>query len=264
MDTITGEYLRSKKAVIAPELEYFAYNNKSFLRALSPLTKFLLLLVFLFLNLFLKAPLYWFYCGMVLLIVYFSNIPFKLIKKPVIIASFTGLFVFVAKLHYLKIGVPVRLIIDFYPDSFSKASLSGLRILNGVILMMAFIAITPIRDFLSLLYILKIPHVFIEIFLIIFKFVFLLNDDGIKVKNAQAVRLGYKGFFRSLESFGNLIGIILIRGVNRGSKMSEALYVRGYKGKLFYPNEINKPKGMEYLILLFFVVLLLAGMFLNV
>jgi len=251
--------------VIAPELEYFAYNNKSFFRSISPLTKFLLFIIYLFLNLFLQAPFYWLYCGVVLLIVYFSNIPFRLIKKPVIIASFTGFFVFVAKLHYLKNGVPIKFIIDFYPDSFSIAALSGLRIINGVTLMMAFIAITPIRDFLSLLYKLKVPEVFIEIFLIIFKYLFLLNDEGMKVRNAQTVRLGYKGFIRSLESFGNLIGIILIRGVNRGSKMSEALYVRGYKGKLFYPNEIDNPQGMEYLILLFFgVIPLLAGMFLNV
>jgi cobalt/nickel transport system permease protein len=251
--------------VIASELEYFAYNNKSFLRALSPLTKFFLLLIYLFLNLFLKATFYWFYCGMVLLIVYFSNIPFKLIKNTVAVATFTGFFVFVAKLHYLKNGAPIKFLIDFYPDSFLIASMYGFRIINGVILMLVFVAITPIRDFLTLLHKLKVPEVFIEIFLIIFKYIFLLYDEGLRVKNAKTVRLGYKGFKRSLESFGNLIGIMLIRGLNKGTKISTALYVRGYNGRLFYPSEIAKPKNFEYVILLFFgIIPLLAGIFLNV
>lgn len=250
--------------IIAPEFEYLAFNNKSFIRNLSPFTKFSMFVIYLSLNLFLKLPYYGIFCIFVFLVLLISKVSLKHILKPLLLSIFTGFLIFIAKLHFLKNGVPFKFIIDFYPASFSLAVTGGLRIVLGVVLMMVFIGTTPLNDFLTLMTKLKVPDIFVEIFLIIYKFIFILNDESQRMKNAQMVRLGYKNFRNSLESFGNLIGMIVIRGFNKGSKMSEALYVRGYNGRLFYPSSIVKPKAFEYLIILFMGILPLIFGVINV
>jgi cobalt/nickel transport system permease protein len=168
-------------------------------------------------------------------------------------------------MHFLKRGSPINFLIDFYPESFGNALISGLRVVNGVVLVIIFISTTTIKEVLSVLKRLKIPDIFIEVFLIMFKYIFILNDEGLKIKNAQTVRLGYCGFRRSLESLGNLIGMIMLRGINKGSAMSEALYVRGYRGRFFYPGEISKPKFYEYFIIFFLgIIPLLLGIYFHV
>lgn len=237
--------------IIAPELEYIAYNNRSIIRRLSPFTKFFILLLYLFLNIFITNFLYFIFIGIVFLLLLLSRIQVKYLLKPVGVAILTAIIVFVAKMHFLKKGIPVNLIIDFYPESFQDSMISSLKIVVGMVLIVIFICTTSIKEMLSVLKKLKLPDILIEIFLVIFKYIFILNDEGIRMKNAQTVRLGYTGFRRSLESFGNLIGMIMLRSVNKGFAMSEALYVRGYNGRLFYSTEIQNPKLYEYIIMLF-------------
>lgn len=251
MATIIEDYLRSIRVIIAPELEYIAYSNKSVLGRLSPFTKFILLLLYLFLNIFITNYLYFIFAGGVFFLLLLSKVQVKYFYKPLFIAFFTSIVVFVAKMHFLKKGIPVSFIIDFYPESFLNAIISSLKIVFGIVLIVIFISTTPIKEMLSVLKKLKVPDILIEIFLVVFKYIFILNDEGIRMKNAQTVRLGYCSFRRSLESFGNLIGMIMLRSINKGFAMSEALYVRGYKGRLFYPAEIPTPKLYEYIIILF-------------
>lgn len=252
--------------IIAPELEYIAYNNKSLLRGLSPLTKFFLTMLYLFLNLFLKG--YFFICFFfyVIFLLLISRVEWKYVSKPLFLASGTSIVLFIAKLHFLKKGAPFFVfILDFYPESFFDAMTTSLRIVSGVLLIIIFIGTTTIKEFLSVLRKLKVPMIFVEIFLIIFKYIFILNDEGLKMKNAQTVRLGYSGFRRALESLGTLFGMIVLRGLNKGTSMSEALFVRGYNGQLFYPIDVPGPKVSEYFVMLIFgLIPLLVSLFIYV
>lgn len=252
--------------IIAPELEYIAYNNKSLLRGLSPFTKFLLTIIYLSLNLFLKGHHFIFFFFYTLLLLLISRIEFKYLSKPLFMASLTSLILFIAKLHFLKKGKPfIFFMLDFYPESFFDALTASLRIVSGVLLIIIFMSTTTIKEFLSLLRSFKVPIIFIEIFLIIFKYIFILNDEGVRIKNAQTVRLGYSGFRRKLESLGILFGMIVLRGLNKGSSMSEALMVRGYNGRLFYPGNFPLPKIYEYLIILIFGLFpVLVSLFIHV
>ncbi|MCX7770393.1 MAG: cobalt ECF transporter T component CbiQ [Proteobacteria bacterium] len=248
--------------IFAPEFEHIALSNNSFLRKLSPYTKVFLTFVYLILNLLITSHFYFIFIIFVFLMYFISNIPFRYTKRPIFIALITSIVISLAKLHFLKKGNPIILIIDFYPESLFLAIIIGLKIFTGVLLIIIFISTTTIQEMMSVFKKIKAPDTFIDIFMIIFKYIFVLNDESVRMRNAQMVRLGYNGFRRSLESFGNLIGMVILRGISRCNNMSDALFLRGYKGKFFYPSDITKPKFYEYMLLLFLGILpLLLGLY---
>lgn len=246
--------------VLSPELEYLAYTNDSILRKVNPVTKLLILVCMLLVNLKITTVFQVIFLFVVMGLFFVSKINFYAVKRPIIAAFFVGIVLFIAKLHLFKIGAPSHFIIDFYPDAFSIALNAGLKVVCGVAVILIFVSTTPLSEILSALSILKVPKTLIEIFLVIYKYIFIINDEGIRAKNAQMVRLGYRNFRCSLESFGNLAGIIITRGASKGSSMVDALLVRGYKGDFFFPPSVNRLFLLDYLLITFlgFIPLILS------
>lgn len=241
--------------ILSPELEYLAYTNESFIKKLNPITKLVLLLCLLLVNLNLKGFAQLSFVFVTVVLFWHSKIPFSVIKRSIFAAFSVGGLLFLAKLHFIKMGAPYRLLVDFYPSASFTALSFGLKIPCGVILILLFVGTTPLNAALSSLAILKVPKVLIEIFLIVYKYIFIINDEGIRVKNAQAIRLGYKDFFKSITSFGNLAGILITRGANKSVNMVDAMMVRGYKGDIFFPSSVNN------LLIIDYVLIILVGLF---
>lgn len=235
--------------VLSPELEYSAYTNESIVRKVNPLTKLVILLCLLTVNL--AAGFYFELLLLlaVLLIFSVSQVSFKAVRRPVIAAVFLSIIIFLAKLHYIKTGEPERLFLDFYPAAAPLAAMSGLRIITGVFSILIFMGTTPLYEVLSALFLIKMPRIVLEIFLIVYKYIFIINDEGIRTRNAQTVRLGYCSFRTSLESFGNLAGILILRSISKGESMIDALNVRGYRGDIFYPVNVKTLLFIDYLLI---------------
>ncbi|GAB4435239.1 MAG: hypothetical protein OHK0040_06390 [bacterium] len=235
--------------VLSPELEYLAYTNESIVRKVNPLTKLIILLCLLTVNL--TAGLYFelFLLLLVLIIFSASKVSFRAVKRPLIAAVSLSLIIFLAKLHYTKIGEAQRLFLDFYHAAAPLAAMSGLRIITGVISILIFVGTTPLYEVLSALSLIKMPRIVLEIFLIVYKYIFIINDEGIRTRNAQTVRLGYSSFRRSLESFGNLAGILILRSISKGESIIDALNVRGYRGDIFYPVKIKSLLFVDFLLI---------------
>lgn len=235
--------------VLSPELEYLAYTNESFVRKINPLTKLILLICVLVTNLIAKLNLEFLLLAGVLLVFAFSKISVKTVKRPVIAAILLSIVIFFVKLHFLKIGSAVNILLDFYPEAHSVAVLYSLKILSGVFTILIFVGTTPLYEVLSALRVIKVPKTAIDIFLIIYKYIFIINEEGLRTRNAQIVRLGYSSFRRSLESFGTLAGILILRSINKGESMIDALNVRGYKGDMFFPTKVKSLIFLDYLLI---------------
>ena len=52
---------------------------------------------------------------------------------------------------------------------------------------------------------LKFPKIFREMFLLIYRYIFLLFENKEKLHNAQEVRLGYSSFKNGMKSFPMLV-----------------------------------------------------------
>lgn len=126
--------------------------------------------------------------------------------------------------------------------SFAKITLAASQagLLEGVILgtrvmgscsMIIFLGVTtPAHDvFRSMLW-MKAPREWVEVAMLMCRYIFVLIDTAINMLMAQKLRLGYSGMWRSLHSVGVLSGAVVLRSVDQAVKTSEAMILRGYNG----------------------------------
>ncbi len=154
------------------------------------------------------------------------------LKFPVIL----GFVVFIFQSIFVKGGELLFSFggVELYYGGVVKGAQMFLSIISGVWLLMLISLTTPKDKILSGFVVLGFPKILIDISILIYRYVFILYEEAIRVYEAQKVRLGYKDFVTSIKSLGNLAGIILISSLLRSQRVSEAMDSRGYSGSLFF------------------------------
>jgi len=74
--------------------------------------------------------------------------------------------------------------------------------------------------------------VLVELALIMYRYIFLLLEEGGRIRNAQRSRLGYVAFRNALHSSGILGGMLILRTYDRAERSFAAMRCRGYRGAL--------------------------------
>lgn len=142
---------------------------------------------------------------------------------------------------------------------YKGTKLAGLLIIAkvaGCTSLVIFLSMTtPVNGLLSACFWFRIPKTWIEIAAITYRYVFVLIEDAITIRDAQKVRLGYSNLSRSLQSFVELAGSVFIRAYDQSVSTCEAMRMRGYTGVTkFYFKE--KFEAMDVLHLAFFSIIL--------
>lgn len=229
--------------IISPVLEYYSLNNSSKLTKLNPVTKTILLIVYLFLNVWLKDYQYLIIFVLSLVIFYLAKVRIAYVKRAIIMALTLAIILFILRFFWWK------------SENLIYCITASLKIISGLLFILSYIATTSINQILSSLKTLKAPDIFLETFLLIYKYIFVINDDGLKLRDAQMVRLGYKDFKTSIKSMGTLWGALFLKTISRGEKIVDALNVRGYNGRIFYPSQLDSLKMFDI------TILIIAGVF---
>lgn len=99
---------------------------------------------------------------------------------------------------------------------------------------------TPMVDLMEALQTLRLPKLFIELMMLIYRFIFVLLEISGRIYVAQKARLGYDGFKASFKSLGALAANLFILAFKRGDDIYRALESRGYEGQIRVLRE--KPK----------------------
>ncbi len=127
----------------------------------------------------------------------------------------------------VTIGGPGRLIgVDA-----ASATAAGVTVLHaGSATLAAFIlaATTPVIDLLTSLRRLRIPDPLIDISEVMYRLVFVLLESARTVTEAQTARLGYASRSAALRSASGAIGAMLLRSLQRASRLENGLIARGY------------------------------------
>ena len=84
-----------------------------------------------------------------------------------------------------------------------------LRSFSSITVIYFLICSTPVIDLDYIFEKMKFPKIFREMFLLIYRYIFLLFDNKEKLQNAQEVRLGYSSFKNGMKSFPMLVVAIL-------------------------------------------------------
>jgi cobalt/nickel transport system permease protein len=101
----------------------------------------------------------------------------------------------------------------------------------------ALVAWLPLSELLGALHWLRVPTALLEIVAIGDRQRHALADHAASVRDAQRLRLGWTGVRRALRSAGALGGLVLWRAVTQAEVASDALALRGARGRLHHPLE---------------------------
>ncbi len=143
-------------------------------------------------------------------------------------------------------------------QGLNLAALVIARTLSGMCCMFFLALSTPMVELFSVLKSSRVPDVFIELSMLIYRYIFVLLEVAVSIKFAQTVRLGYKDLLTSLHSTGMLAGTLFIRSWEQGERLYIAMDSRCYDGKLAMFSSKKPVKAFELLLTSLYVISIIA------
>ncbi len=119
-----------------------------------------------------------------------------------------------------------------YEEGLLRGFLIMAKVIGAVSLIVFLSMTTPLNKLLNAARWFKIPLIFVEIAMLTFRYIFVLLEDAIIVRDAQKVRLGYSSLARGLQSMGKLAGAVVIQAYDQSIAAYEAMLLRGYDGRI--------------------------------
>ena len=174
---------------------------------------------------------------------------------------FNLLLLFVVK---VKIGDLLKL--NFIPALFILTTVISLlfikadiwtfllRSFSSIAVVYFLICSTPIIDLDYIFAQLKFPKIFREMFLLIYRYIFLLFENKEKLHNAQEVRLGYSSFKNGMKSFPMLVVAILKKTYYYNLNSIKAVESRMGKEFIFSHRKYKKI-GFEIIFVIIIVII---------
>lgn len=158
--------------------------------------------------------------------------------RRMIIPAVLALVAFLTQLLWVRQG-PVlwRLDLHFFQLALHQGALwRGLelaaRIVGGMGVLLFFSLSTPLPELMRAARFFRCPPVLVELALIMYRYVFLLLEEGGRIRNAQKARLGFVDFRTGLSSAATLGGMLVLRTYDRAESSFAAMRCRGYRGAL--------------------------------
>lgn len=133
-------------------------------------------------------------------------------------------------------------------DGFELALLVLSRSISGMCCLYFLALSTPMIELFAVLKASKLPESFIELSMLIYRYIFVFLEMALSIKYAQTVRLGYSNFKRSINSLGMLTSTLFIRSWEQGDKLFLAMNSRCYDGKMTL-FEVHRPVRTAELLL---------------
>lgn len=116
-------------------------------------------------------------------------------------------------------------------DSIAKGLLVFFRVMGGMCALFFISLTTPMTDLFGVMKKSKIPDLFIDLSMIIYRFIFIFMGKAHQVHHAQVMRLGYSKPKEAVRSYSMLFGSIFITSWDAGEHFVNAMDCRCYNGK---------------------------------
>lgn len=94
-----------------------------------------------------------------------------------------------------------------------------------------FVLTTPFNQIIRLLQKSGLPKVLVEQMLLTYRFIFILIEEASAIRQAQALRFGYRSLRTSYHSMAMLIGLLLQRVIMRYQQMEISLEMKLFQGE---------------------------------
>ncbi len=138
-------------------------------------------------------------------------------------------------------------------EGLEMAFLVFSRTLGGMTCLFFLALTTPMIELFAVLKKSKLPDSFIEVSMMMYRYIFVFLEVALSIKYAQTVRLGYKDLRTSLNSLAMLASTLFLRSWEQGEKIFVSMNARCYDGKMAFYEETKPVKASEALLTLFYV-----------
>ena len=114
----------------------------------------------------------------------------------------------------------------------------------GAVSCLYFLTLTvPVTEIINILRKLKTPVLFLELLMLVYKFIFILLETINRIYISQNSRLGYRNYISSYRSLGKMIASTFIISLKRYQDIFNALESRCFTGDMhFYQREYSYSK----------------------
>lgn len=219
-------------------LDDFAHTNE--FRSVSPRLKLLVGIVSILVCVFSQHPLVPITVAVILssATVLLAKIPARfylgLLSIPLSFALFSGIVIL-----FITGGGDVLAAVTVFSHTLAihegGAALTVLLLARtfGGMCSLFFIALTtPMVELFSIMRSCRFPQVFVDLSMLIYRFIFVLLDEAMMIRDAQVMRLGYGGFRNAVSSCSMLGGVLFLRALESGERLMVAMDSRCYDGRL--------------------------------
>jgi cobalt/nickel transport system permease protein len=159
-----------------------------------------------------------------------GDIPLKAIFKKVLLISpfvfFIGIFnpIFDREILITPFGIPIT---GGWVSFFSIILKFVLTVSTALLL----IAVTSFPGICEALARLKVPRIFVVQLLFLYRYIFVLLEEAMKMLRAREARsFGKKG--KEIKTYISLLSVILLRSVERAERIHQAMLSRGFQGEI--------------------------------
>ncbi|WP_326906507.1 cobalt ECF transporter T component CbiQ [Sedimentibacter sp. MB31-C6] len=228
-------------------IDRFAYTNK--FSNLNPCLKVIISLLLILLSI-VNSNIYvlcFMIAGNILTTIFGAGIPkksyIKMIAAPavyLIISIFAIIFTFgfsdivhSENFVYLKQFRFLKFYIGLAEGSVKNGLTLGLKSLSGIASMYFLILTTPCSQQIKVMKKAKLPVVFIELYVLTYRFIAIFFEEAILIHTAQKMRFGYSNYKNSMNSLAVLIKVLFVRIMKRYKDMQSILEIKHFDGNFY-------------------------------
>jgi len=117
-------------------------------------------------------------------------------------------------------------------EGLRQGVLLGIRVLGSVTVVFLLSVVTPAHRIFQALRWFRISENWLEIAILMYRYIFVLMDRVADLAAAQRLRLGYTARGRSMRSFTALAGATIIHSLEQAKRTHDAMRLRGYRGTM--------------------------------
>ena len=115
-------------------------------------------------------------------------------------------------------------------EGLALGALQASRIVGAVGVLLLLSSVAPAHELFLGLRWCRFPKIWVEIALLMYRYLFVCLDEASELVDAQRIRLGYGRVRIAISSAGSLIGTVMVRSIEQSARTHEAMVARGYTG----------------------------------
>ena len=114
------------------------------------------------------------------------------------------------------------------------------RTLGGMCSLYFLAVTTPMTSLFVVFRKLHIPQEFIDLTMLIYRYIFVFIGEAVSIHNAQVLRGGYQTWRKGISAFSMLVSMLFIKTWERGDEIFLSMNSRCYDGCMALPEEQTK------------------------